>query len=162
MIPKLARTLTSLLPVDKSRTGSCNQCGECCKLPFKCSFLKIAEDGSSSCSAYNFRPLNCRKFPRTQSQLESVIDVCGFSFKDSPGAKKWHIGEFSALLWKSMANMLTSRQFHSRWWMKHHYPGISSERHNDTISDSAWIITNLRNHKWYLCKQSTKASSAPS
>ena len=88
MIPKLARTLTSLLPVDKSRTGSCNQCGECCKLPFKCSFLKIAEDGSSSCSAYNFRPLNCRKFPRTQSQLESVIDVCGFSFKDLPGAKK--------------------------------------------------------------------------
>ena len=88
MIPKLARTLTSVLPVDKSRTGSCNQCGECCKLPFKCSFLKIAEDGSSSCQVYNRKQQAVQNIPRTQSQLEPVIDVCGFSFNDSPGAEK--------------------------------------------------------------------------
>lgn len=88
MIPKLVRTLTSVLPVDKNRQGSCNQCGECCKLPFKCTFLKTAEDGSSYCGAYNFRPLNCRKFPRTPAQLEHVIDVCGYTFKPTQNAEK--------------------------------------------------------------------------
>ncbi|MEN8213760.1 MAG: hypothetical protein ABFR19_05290 [Pseudomonadota bacterium] len=82
MIHKLARTLTSVLPVDKGRVGSCNQCGECCKLPFRCGFLKTTEDGENYCGAYHFRPLNCRKFPRTQAQLKAVDDVCGFSFKE--------------------------------------------------------------------------------
>ncbi|HBH35645.1 MAG TPA: hypothetical protein DDW45_04500 [Gammaproteobacteria bacterium] len=81
MIHKFARTLTSVLPVDKTRSGSCNQCGECCKLPFRCSFLKTTDDGKNYCSAYHFRPLNCRKFPRTRAQLDPVIDVCGFTFK---------------------------------------------------------------------------------
>ena len=74
------RTFTSLLPVDKSRTGSCNNCGECCKLAFKCRFLKVDDDGNSYCSIYRLRPFNCRSFPRTDSQLDSVRDVCGFSF----------------------------------------------------------------------------------
>jgi Fe-S-cluster containining protein len=81
MINKLARTITSILPVDSNRTGSCNNCGECCKLPFRCTFLKTDEDGKGYCSAYKFRPLNCRKFPRTPQQLVPVADVCGFSFK---------------------------------------------------------------------------------
>jgi hypothetical protein len=81
MINKLARTITSILPVDSRRDGSCNNCGACCKLPFRCAFLKTDGDGKSFCSAYKFRPLNCRKFPRTAAQLEPVADVCGFSFR---------------------------------------------------------------------------------
>jgi hypothetical protein len=59
MINKLARTITSILPVDSRRDGSCNNCGACCKLPFRCAFLKT----------------------RTAAQLEPVADVCGFSFR---------------------------------------------------------------------------------
>ncbi len=78
---KVARTITSILPVNKSRTGSCNQCGECCKLPSRCIFLKDDTDGKSYCAIYKVRPPNCRKFPRTESQLESVSENCGYSFK---------------------------------------------------------------------------------
>lgn len=84
MIQKFVRTLTSVLPVDKRRIGNCNQCGECCRLPFTCAFLKTDSDGKSSCAAYKFRPPNCRKFPRTESQMKPVIKVCGYSFADVP------------------------------------------------------------------------------
>ena len=83
MLSKLTRTLTSLLPVDNARTGSCNQCGECCRLPFACPFLRTGTDGKSYCSAYRFRPPTCRKFPRTSAQLELVREVCGFSFAEA-------------------------------------------------------------------------------
>lgn len=84
MLSKLTRTLTSLLPVEDHRTGSCNQCGECCRLPFTCIFLQTGMDGKSYCSAYRFRPPNCRKFPRTRAQLELVKNTCGYSFAELP------------------------------------------------------------------------------
>lgn len=82
MLNKLMRTITSILPVDSHRTGGCNRCGECCKLPFQCIFLKADENeaGKYSCDAYHLRPLNCRKFPRTPAQLELVAHKCGYSF----------------------------------------------------------------------------------
>jgi len=80
MIPKITRTITSILPVDENRTGSCNNCGKCCELPFRCQFLTEDSEGKSRCSIYKIRPLVCRKFPRTESQLESVKEACGFSF----------------------------------------------------------------------------------
>ena len=82
MLTKLYRTATSLLPVSANRTGSCNGCGECCKLPFRCQFLKDKEGGGYTCSIYQFRPPNCRKFPRTAQDLKPVIKQCGFSFKE--------------------------------------------------------------------------------
>ncbi|MCK5809791.1 MAG: YkgJ family cysteine cluster protein [Cocleimonas sp.] len=82
MIPKLKRTLTVLLPVDKNRAGDCNGCGDCCKLPFRCAFLKDRDDGTSRCSIYSVRPPNCRKFPRNRAQWESVKENCGFNFPD--------------------------------------------------------------------------------
>jgi Fe-S-cluster containining protein len=80
MINKLVRTITSILPVDSQRTGRCNRCGECCKLPFQCVFLRTDESGKYSCAAYHLRPFNCRKFPRTPAQLESVAHTCSYSF----------------------------------------------------------------------------------
>ena len=77
MFQKLARTLTSVLPIDSSRSG------ECCKLPFRCVFLKSGEDGKNFCSVYKVRPLNCRKFPRTSAQIKPVQHVCGFSFENT-------------------------------------------------------------------------------
>ncbi|HFC92084.1 MAG TPA: hypothetical protein ENJ51_04655 [Leucothrix mucor] len=83
MIPKLKRTLTALLPVDKNRKGECNGCGDCCKLPFRCAFLKELDDGTSRCAIYSVRPPNCRKFPRNKAQWEPVKENCSFSFSDS-------------------------------------------------------------------------------
>ncbi len=83
MIPKITRTITSVLPVDEGRTGTCNNCGKCCELPFRCQFLTEDSEGNSCCSIYKVRPLVCRKFPRTDSQLESVKDACGFSFRQT-------------------------------------------------------------------------------
>jgi len=36
---KIKRTITSVLPVAKNRTGHCSNCGQCCYLPKKCLFL---------------------------------------------------------------------------------------------------------------------------
>ena len=85
MILKLKRTFTSILPVDSGRTGSCNGCGACCELPNRCTFLKEDDQGNKTCSIYSIRPPNCRKFPRSQAQLDEVIDTCSFSF-DKIGA----------------------------------------------------------------------------
>jgi Fe-S-cluster containining protein len=82
MIPKIKRTLTALLPVDKERTGDCNGCGDCCKLPFRCVFLKETQDGIARCSIYSVRPPSCRKFPRNKAQWLSVKKNCSFSFPD--------------------------------------------------------------------------------
>jgi len=76
---RVKRTLTSLLPVSENRTGSCIQCGECCKLPNICPFLKY-EDNKSSCSIYSLRPSNCRKYPRTESE-HITKDTCGYWFE---------------------------------------------------------------------------------
>lgn len=88
MISKLRRTLTSLLPVEKGRTGSCNGCGACCELPTRCTFLKTDSQGNNTCSIYRFRPPNCRKFPRSPAQLAEVAKTCSFSFENKIIDKK--------------------------------------------------------------------------
>ena len=76
---KAKRTLTSVLPVSPKRKGQCISCGECCKLPNACTFLKYKDDGSSYCKIYSIRPLNCRKYPRTESEFITE-DTCGHTF----------------------------------------------------------------------------------
>ena len=81
---KLRRTLTAILPVSKHRKGRCVNCGACCKLPNVCWFLRYKPDGRSYCSVYSVRPLNCRKYPRTKSELVTA-DTCGHHFNtDAP------------------------------------------------------------------------------
>ena len=77
---KTKRTLTSVLPVSKSRKGECINCGACCKLPNTCNFLKNQPDGKSYCSIYVIRPLNCRKYPRAESEFITA-DTCGYGFE---------------------------------------------------------------------------------
>ncbi|MBW3002639.1 YkgJ family cysteine cluster protein [Candidatus Woesearchaeota archaeon] len=77
---KFIRTLTCLLPVSKNRTGKCINCGECCKLPNKCIFLRYDKNGKSSCLIHPIRPLNCRKYPRTEKEYITK-ETCGFSFQ---------------------------------------------------------------------------------
>ena len=77
---KVRRTLTSVLPVSTARTGRCLQCGACCRLPNVCPFLETDSEGGFSCTIYRFRPLNCRKYPRTANELITA-DTCGFRFE---------------------------------------------------------------------------------
>lgn len=83
MLEKLQRTFTSLLPVEEGRGGECNGCGDCCKLPIRCTFLNTDSQGNNTCGIYRFRPPNCRKFPRSPAQLETVKENCGFNFNTS-------------------------------------------------------------------------------
>jgi len=77
---KLKRLATSLLlPVAETRRGDCNRCGECCKLPYPCPFLRYDENGMSSCAVYHFRPPSCRKYPRTAAE-NLTPEVCGYYF----------------------------------------------------------------------------------
>ena len=77
---KIKRTLTSVLPVSKQRRGQCINCGACCRLPATCPFLKTNGDGKGYCGIYPLRPLNCRKYPRTDSE-HITKDTCGFHFE---------------------------------------------------------------------------------
>ena len=76
---KIRRTFTSVLPVSQRRRGQCVHCGACCKLPNVCPFLRTNGDGEGYCGVYPLRPLNCRKYPRTDSE-HITKDTCGFRF----------------------------------------------------------------------------------
>lgn len=76
---KFKRLATSLLPVDAGRQGACNRCGECCKLPFPCPFLRYDAEGLSSCAVYHARPPSCRKYPRVAEE-NLTPERCGFYF----------------------------------------------------------------------------------
>ena len=77
---KFKRTLTAFFPIAQNREGTCRQCGACCSLPVECWFLKRKEDGSLYCSIYKLRPLNCRKYPRTQGECITAR-TCGYYFE---------------------------------------------------------------------------------
>lgn len=77
---KIKRTFTSVLPITKNREGKCLDCGACCKLPTVCPFLKYKDDGKSYCSIHSIRSLNCRKYPRNESE-HITKENCGFYFK---------------------------------------------------------------------------------
>jgi uncharacterized protein len=79
---KIKRTFTSVLPVSDRRRGQCIHCGVCCKLPNVCSFLKTNDKGEGYCGVYPLRPLNCRKYPRTEAE-HITKGTCGFHFEDS-------------------------------------------------------------------------------
>lgn len=80
---KVKRTVTSLLPIDKSRVGNCFQCGACCKLPTPCQFYD-SEKGEKRCSIYPVRPPQCRKYPRTAN--EQIVFPCGYGFPEGNAA----------------------------------------------------------------------------
>lgn len=80
MRAKLKRTVTSVLPVAKTREGNCSNCGACCILPNKCVFLKFRDNGESFCKVNKFKSLNCRKYPRTPKEF-LTSDVCGYKFR---------------------------------------------------------------------------------
>jgi hypothetical protein len=83
---KVKRTIFSVLPVSKRRRGACRHCGACCTLVFKCPAYYIDGQGNSRCRIYKFRPLNCRKYPRTPGEWLTE-ESCGYWFEEPEPAK---------------------------------------------------------------------------
>lgn len=78
---KVTRFFTSMvLPIDKIRSGECDRCGACCKFWVECPFLKSVggDERQLACRIYKVRPLQCRKYPRTEK--EQIHHPCGYRF----------------------------------------------------------------------------------
>jgi Fe-S-cluster containining protein len=67
--------------------GGCNNCGHCCKVNFKCPFLKEMPDGKGKCTIYltKHAPKACVAFPLEPWDLEEIQraiapNKCSFSF----------------------------------------------------------------------------------
>jgi hypothetical protein len=66
------------------RSGECNQCGNCCRLLYKCPFLAEQVDGTSYCSIYENRPEQCGAYPIDERCLAEVDFDCTYSFATLP------------------------------------------------------------------------------
>lgn len=76
LLGKVHRFFTAFFPVDKGRSGNCIRCGKCCT---SCKLLKFNGDGNTRCSIRKIRPLQCRKYPRTEKELFTQ-QTCGYRF----------------------------------------------------------------------------------
>jgi len=67
------------------RSGECVRCGACCRLLFKCPFLKFDKAGLAECAIYRRRPINCRIFPldardiRERDMVAGAASICGYA-----------------------------------------------------------------------------------
>lgn len=83
---KIQRIITAFLPVSPARRGECRNCGACCeKNPTKCLFLRYEANNKSYCYLrrnFGFNSLQCRKYPRTESEQVLGFDKnrCGYFF----------------------------------------------------------------------------------
>lgn len=76
ILGKVYRFFTAFLPVDKRRSGKCIRCGKCCT---NCKFLRFNNDSDTRCLIRKYRPLQCRKYPRTEKELFTQ-STCGYKF----------------------------------------------------------------------------------
>lgn len=67
------------------RVGECRRCGGCCRLGYRCQFLRQGGD-LTECRIHGWRPSNCRLFPIDERDLRDrdavAPDVpCGYRFE---------------------------------------------------------------------------------
>jgi hypothetical protein len=65
------------------REGECNRCGACCKILFRCPFLKTDAEGQFVCRIYDKRFAQCRLFPLHPADLREV-EGCSYTFAAPP------------------------------------------------------------------------------
>lgn len=79
------------------RFGQCKGCGDCCRLVYRCVFLRRG----NRCLIYGGpRPGSCRAFPIDWRDLADVRGACGFRFATEDGnreRRKKSVGEGSAV-----------------------------------------------------------------
>ena len=65
------------------RHGDCNRCGRCCKILFRCPFLR--EDGDTySCRIYGYHFSACKLFPLEQRDINELGGDCTYYFTNPP------------------------------------------------------------------------------
>ena len=62
------------------RFGSCNRCGACCKIVYRCPFL-TEENGMYGCAIYERRPDQCRRFPVETRDIAELDSGCTYYFQ---------------------------------------------------------------------------------
>lgn len=67
------------------RQGTCNQCGNCCEILFRCPFLVKIDKNMSACSIYDSRPGQCAAFPINARCLSEVDFDCSYTFPAQTG-----------------------------------------------------------------------------
>lgn len=75
---RVYRFWSAFLPVDSKRRGKCVRCGMCC-IKTKCKIIEFGDDGNVRCPIYKYRPLQCKKYPRTEKELFTYT-TCGHKF----------------------------------------------------------------------------------
>lgn len=61
------------------RRGECNRCGRCCKILFRCPFLR-EESETYSCRIYGHHFTACKLFPIEPADLAELDGECTFYF----------------------------------------------------------------------------------
>lgn len=67
-----------------ARRGDCNRCGACCRILYRCPYLKDTPDGNTTCSIYDGRPDQCATFPHDAHSLQLLTQMgvsCSYSFQ---------------------------------------------------------------------------------
>jgi hypothetical protein len=70
-----------------ARQGDCNRCGACCRILYRCPYLKDTEDGNTTCSIYKGRPDQCATFPHDIRSIEILTEMgisCSYTFQAVP------------------------------------------------------------------------------
>jgi hypothetical protein len=84
------------------RRGECNRCGRCCKILFRCPFLR-EENGEYSCRIYGRHFTACKLFPLEQADLAELDGECTFTFVTPPpaaGKTAGGMGETRDMVWR--------------------------------------------------------------
>ena len=76
---KTYRFFAAFFPIDNKRKGKCKRCGKCCQKA-NCKFLEFDDRGKACCPIHKYRPLQCRKYPRSKKEL-FTHPVCGYKFR---------------------------------------------------------------------------------
>lgn len=65
------------------RRSECAHCGACCEILWRCPFLKENDEGVSSCSVHDKRPITCRTFPVDPWSVDMISEEtrpCSYEF----------------------------------------------------------------------------------
>ena len=76
------------------RRGECNRCGRCCKILFRCPFLR--EEGESySCRIYGRHFTACKLFPLEPADLAELGGECTYTFVTAEQATRERLWQIS-------------------------------------------------------------------
>ena len=71
-------------PLLAKRRGDCNRCGACCKILFRCPFLREDAEGQYTCRIYDKRFAQCRLYPLHTADLSELEGQCSYTFESEP------------------------------------------------------------------------------